>query len=480
MASPQQVAPGSTLTASMENALVALSKLVVNRARYIGPTNRSGQRCFDNTRVDVRNQILRWIISRDDSSKIMWMTGPAGTGKTAIARSIAESCYVVGYLGPTFFFSKLDLKSFCSSKYLVATLAYELTQHKGFDPVRPYILSAIKPSVFTKSLDRQIEDLILKPLRRVPIMDPIRASWPKAIVIDGLDECDVWTPPTPGLVGFHRSKDDEHLEILEGLAMAARDPAFPFRIFIASRPEPAIAQFFETSGQDISTKLVLDESRNPNVNEDMAHFLRAMFMEIRRRLPDLGDWPGEEIIQSLVRRASGQFIYVQTIKAFLMKDTHAMHPVPALKRVVSGLADGGVNPFAALDEFYAPILKAAPHPDLAVLWIHAINSDPLKGLPASFLKRFLGSDVDTAQQEHILGSLRSLISIPGPRDPHAEYTLYHKDLLEFLNNHNRCGHLYAEPSTRKAFILERYMAILKSQSSFQLLSILDLADGHYR
>ncbi|TFK35769.1 hypothetical protein BDQ12DRAFT_560347, partial [Crucibulum laeve] len=67
-------------------------------------------RCHPETRRDVRSLISQWLtatpISTDNpSSRILWLHGPAGAGKSAIAQSIAQDCAQTRRLAASFFFS---------------------------------------------------------------------------------------------------------------------------------------------------------------------------------------------------------------------------------------------------------------------------------------------------------------------------------------------------------------------------------------
>ena len=152
-------------------------------------------KCHPDTRVAIQDEILSWIRQRDDAvahpERIKWVTGPAGTGKTAIMGSIADTCKDGGDLAAGFFFSSFSGSADRRSKRcFVATLAYQLQQHPALAPVRELILAAVAadPAVFKKGLEDQFEHLILGPLRHAKGCDA--ASYPKAIIIDGLDECE--------------------------------------------------------------------------------------------------------------------------------------------------------------------------------------------------------------------------------------------------------------------------------------------------
>ncbi|KAF8994625.1 hypothetical protein BDQ17DRAFT_1366511, partial [Cyathus striatus] len=70
----------------------------------------SGQRfppplCHPGTRERVIEQLVRWSNDMDDQSNILWLYGPAGVGKSAIAQSVCERLERMKTLGASFFFS---------------------------------------------------------------------------------------------------------------------------------------------------------------------------------------------------------------------------------------------------------------------------------------------------------------------------------------------------------------------------------------
>ncbi|KAJ2932112.1 hypothetical protein H1R20_g4989, partial [Candolleomyces eurysporus] len=240
--------------------------------------------CHPETRVAVQDEVISWICdgdSDDEPEDIMWVTGPAGSGKTAIMGSVAATCQGKGILGATHFFSSFSGSANRRSKrFLVPTLAYQLVQHKAMTQVADQILSAIEhnPAVFDQKLEVQLDQLILEPLRAC---QEGRSAWPKVIIIDGLDECEA--------VQYHdeaqsntprRSREDDQIEILSVLKKAASDLDFPFRIVIASRPEHAIKRFFADVAKSLARELFLDGKYNPDA--DMALFLESKFANIRR------------------------------------------------------------------------------------------------------------------------------------------------------------------------------------------------------
>ncbi|KAJ3539495.1 hypothetical protein NMY22_g4713 [Coprinellus aureogranulatus] len=208
-------------------------------------------KCHPETRTAVQKEIMSWIKhGEQDGSpkKILWLSGPAGSGKTAIAGTIADECYREGLLAASFFFSAFsgsqDRRSMHS---LLPTLVYRLLEHNTIHGFKHEVLSVLErdPMVFDRNLEQQLEHLILRPLRNIFSLSNVQKwQWPKVIVIDGLDECE----------GDHRIRPERHSRNSKALAhkeilvslRACSDPAFPFYILLASRPEPATQHFFDT------------------------------------------------------------------------------------------------------------------------------------------------------------------------------------------------------------------------------------------
>jgi hypothetical protein len=195
----------------------------------------------------VLPKIMKWIKWEGDlESFIMWLYGPAGTGKSAIAQIIAEMCEEELILLASFFFSRTD-PSRNSVQPLIATIAYQITLN--IPDVRNAILRTIErdPLIFSKSLAVQFKSLIVEPLQQVVeagfFNEPNSC---RLVIIDGLDEC--FNP------NIQRN-------ILEVLANAHRQHRLPLLFLFASRPEQHISHVFNTGFlPTATTRIALDKS----------------------------------------------------------------------------------------------------------------------------------------------------------------------------------------------------------------------------
>ena len=147
--------------------------------------------CQPETRTYVLGAIRAWA---DDSTtnarQVCWLSGPAGTGKTTVAHTIAAEYDERGQLAASFFFWRKTGDRDDVNK-LVATLAYQIAKKIPFakegmegnlrleDDQEP--LTVLSDQFSKTSLEDRLSKLLISTY-------PNRAA-PYLVVIDGLDEC---------------------------------------------------------------------------------------------------------------------------------------------------------------------------------------------------------------------------------------------------------------------------------------------------
>ena len=347
------------MAGGFSNSLDALSTNLTLRAAFNllqsatahGALHDSGERfdppkCHPDTRVAVLDRIMIWAEGGEDGeeAQIMWMFGPVGTGKSAIAQTIAERCLAAGLLLAAFFFSRSDPTRNHSGP-LVATLAYQI--RAKIPEVEDLIEKSISqdPLIFTKSFETQLLTLIIKPLQTMATSETLKnTSPPQLIVIDGLDEC-------------HDSAAQSN--IVAVISRALQTYKIPLKILIASRPEQTISFAFNSiNHMNLITRLPLDDTYLPH--RDIRVLLEAKFKHIKATHPMKAyipaSWPTQRTIDNLVQRSSGQFIYVSTLVNFISSNRH--RPTDRLK-IALGLHPARLQlPFVELDALYAQILSS--------------------------------------------------------------------------------------------------------------------------
>ncbi|KAF9067178.1 hypothetical protein BDP27DRAFT_1226351, partial [Rhodocollybia butyracea] len=181
-------------------------------------------RCHPETLTKMLKDLQEWSLETDPTSRIMWLFGPAGAGKSAIMRTLSNQLQSDGRLGGCFFF-KRSHQTRGNAKVLFVTIAYQLALDIPW--LRGPISQVVKhnPSILARSIKIQLQKLISEPCHMHPNENPI------TILIDGLDECE---------------GQDVHLEILRAIRYSFTEHSLPLRFIIASRPEAHIHEMFES------------------------------------------------------------------------------------------------------------------------------------------------------------------------------------------------------------------------------------------
>ncbi|KAJ7438107.1 hypothetical protein B0H11DRAFT_1682991, partial [Mycena galericulata] len=155
--------------------------------------------------------------------------------------------------------------------------------------------------VVNQAKEVQFQRLIVETLQQAPMPEVL-----PILVLDGLDECK----------GTKIQQD-----ILRLLINAVHGHQLPIRILIASRSEPHIRGVFQTKTTFNICRLV-ELSADKTAYEDIRKYLRDEFSRIRAECSaegiDLGDvWPSPEVLEHLVKKSSGIFIYAVTVIRFV-------------------------------------------------------------------------------------------------------------------------------------------------------------------
>jgi hypothetical protein len=254
--------------------------------------------CLGGTREEVIGKIIGWIDGHGDQP-ICWVNGSAGSGKSAIARTVASMCEEGGLLGASFFFLR-GAGGRSSITHFISTLAYRLAY--AVPATSPYIEDVLRKDrdIHQRSLQYQLRKLIIEPIRSVAGL--VR---PTVIIVDALDECD---------------NGEEISKFIEILISAAQDRALPLRFFFTSRVEEHIRKKFAPYAACAVTYCLA--LRDFDADDDLRRYFRACFNTIyqeKRRLMGniIPPWPSQSDLDKLVELSDGSFIFAFTIINFV-------------------------------------------------------------------------------------------------------------------------------------------------------------------
>ena len=395
-------------------------------------------RCMEETRVELCQELDDWEKSPLGAATMKWVSGGAGDGKTALLLTFADLCRrqkrAVGA-----FFASNRITDCSDGNRIVPTLALQLMQ--AFPSTAKYIGKALRddPHLLSKGREVQMNALIVEPIKRIERLTRFLATvtfglitYPTLIVIDGLDEV---------------TGKEVQADIIKIIGNTMKDIRLPLRFLLASRPEPHIVDAINKLRSQFPEDHVsiMDLREDTLVHRDIRHYFKVKFEEIRAKdtyLPQ--DWPGEDVIEQLGDKASGQFIYATTIMPYIMTVYHS--PEERLA-IIRGLLDRppGDKPYHNLDELYSLITRNANRrADMLqimalVLIINRLISTA--NAPAGTFAWLCSpqnlGDILGLRKGDVRRCLVDMHSVVNVGDDNSDIKIYHKSFSDFLLDPSR-------------------------------------------
>ncbi|KAJ7878058.1 hypothetical protein B0H13DRAFT_2346771 [Mycena leptocephala] len=322
---PPVLAGGTFITAETvnhhhhrgEDGIKILHQAVALEALYDSADSFPQPRCHPETRTKMLDGLYKWAIQGNSSQPI----SIAGRGSPRRGLLFKRGHTTRG-----------------NAKVLFATLAYQLAFNNH--QLKPLISRNVEEdlSIVGRDMNVQLRKLVVEPCKS------LRDSAAPILLIDGLDECDT-----------HRAQ----IEILCLIASAVSQDPNIFQILIASRPEAHIRNIFEKP----SFRGILHSVNVEQSFADIRKYLRDEFSRIHREHQDtmsgiLTPWPSPEILDNLVEKSSGYFIYASTVIKFI--DDEYSRPTDRLAAVQNLTPSDPDAPFEVLDQLYMQILSVVP------------------------------------------------------------------------------------------------------------------------
>jgi hypothetical protein len=413
----------------IKNQSAELQKHCSPSAAFDSAARFDPPRCVKSTRLGIIQTIEKWVADTTLPSSLFWLYGGAGVGKSAVAQSLSETFHEKSQLAASFFFFRND-PTRNNGELLIPTLVSHLVHSFG---IVPLVKNGIhgNPDVFTKIYETQIQQLLVEPLLSLESTGTLVTN-PQLIVIDGLDECE---------------GTDVQCELLRVIARAIPKIPYPLRFLLTSRPEAHIKCVFD---HDANVQAVTfskyNLSEDPDADKDIRNFLEKEFMEIRRihcvrqHLPDA--WPDDNVINSLVERSSGHFIYASTVIRYIQSPKH--RPDNRLEVILRlRPPQEGDQPYIQLDGLYTFIFQGVENLEkiCLVLGILLFQSQKV-GIFSRLIHEHAGITIErllgmkAGDLVLLLDPILSLLSVDGD-----QVRIYHKSLFDYLLDFTRGGHL---------------------------------------
>jgi len=392
--------------------LVATAATLNNFRHANGAEFRHGEHkgCLKGTRAAILNGIEIWA-SDFDKRSIYWLNGLAGTGKSTIARTIAQRLFASDQLGASFFCSR-DFEDRRNLQFIFPTLATQLA--RKYTEFRSVLIPLIQadPSIAYESLYNQMKKLIVQPLNESGVST--------IIIIDALDECE----------------DEESASAILSVLGRLVSEIPKVKFLLTGRPEPRISVGFRLPLlAQVTDVLVLHEVRPEQIDSDIKSFFTNSFLELAGHWDGLENWPTGEQLDHLCRRAAGLFIYAAATVKFI--DNNKRDPRRQLELLLQSQKIGA-REGKALDLLYTSILQQAfgdenPEDDAEVYSILGTVILTANPLSPSSIATLLGLN---ARDVHLLlSSVNSLLIL---QDINCPVRPFHKSFPDFITDPMRC------------------------------------------
>ena len=286
---------------------------------------------MEGTRKSRLKEIVDWVANKSEEEGLLqtntyWIYGLPGIGKTSLAHSICASLHDQRQLAGAFF-CRRDDPNLSEPRDILPTLIYKLAGI--FPPFRSIVANCLRndPNMAPKSMkDSLLLDFLDSLLRR--------PNHSLVFVIDAFDEC---------------GDDHSRSRILRLLTGAAARASW-LKFIITSRPEADIQQFFD--GLTQSSYLRYDLATDQEAGGDLRTFSRKVFEPIARKWYLPAPWPEEWLLNQVISRANGLFIFIKTLVLAL---EHCEDPTEFLKATSEDSAGAGLK---ALYRLYSSILRS--------------------------------------------------------------------------------------------------------------------------
>ena len=428
--------------------------------------------CLEGTRTQHIDDITAWTARANQSQqhRLLWMHGPAGVGKSAIAKSCAKKTAEEGRLGASFFFSRTQHVD--DPLRFFTTIAHQLTME--IDEYRKALDPRIQrnPALLTKGIDAQFRELIIEPF--LELAGRGMAVQDKTVIIDGLDEC---------------NGDSEQSKIMELVAKSVKEHGdkIPLLWAFFSRPESHIAHEFSPyldSGLLFKVELPVSESNDGDIKRYFHDKLRPLAYVNTM-------WPSEDTLDILVLMVAGLWIYAATLVKFIMDPD--LFPEQQLglvlkfhsqqeKRIQSNTKSSVTG---ELDAFYQMIMSRISHEHLPIvqqaLLIHHTNpktSDDddismiIRSRNRSEIQLYVLANIvghTVVSLKHALSKLYSVLTfIPGRERNWGEpflgsvcISFYHASFMEFLLNKTRSGEYWLKDRRHYTALAPKVLRLFK-------------------
>jgi hypothetical protein len=377
--------------------------------------------CLYGTREKILADILSLLNGnrQDARPRVVLLTGVAGVGKSALARTIAEHFNEQKRLGSSFFFDGLD-NAKNRPDNVFSTIACDIADLDLRIRENLYDIIKLNRSLrHSQSPREQFKYLILSPTEMLNVIGPV------VVVLDGIDEC---------------GNEGSRKELLNVLATEIPNLPGNFRFLITARPDTDV---LHTLGSlDVLHHIRMEDVDSQVTTMDICAFIQKELSDIPQK-PGHG-WPDKQSLDALVDSAGDIFIWASTACRFIKGDGEGGGRSPG-ERMKLLLSDEPQK-LRRIDDLYLKVLRSVFNQDdsvvmsrfRSVMGVILAAKVPLSVIALNDL--FEDDDVLCPGTEWVIPRLGSLLRGTTARD--VPLQILHLSFSDFLADQSRSEAFY--------------------------------------
>ncbi|KAF8676550.1 WD domain, G-beta repeat [Rhizoctonia solani] len=412
------------------------SRLAAHNSTLATDVNRRS--CTKHTRAQILLELDQWSTDHQ-TPNIYWMSGMAGTGKTTIAYTFAESLKARGLLGASFFCTRTS--SECQDVgRIIPTIAYQIARYSM--SFQSAVVKALEndPDIGTRAIAEQCERLIKEPLGRVKDNIPDGL----VVVIDALDECS-----SANGVGT----------ILDVLFRVGGD--LPVKFFVTSRPEPGIRHRVEARCDQSRLMCMLHDIEKSLVEADIELYLHE----------ELANSVSESDLRQLAKLSGSFFIYAATAIRYV-RQTGTMVDPDRLEAILGSSSNAG-HRYSEIDRLYTTILDYAVNQSglepqeqqqiYMMLWTAVCTREPVN---IDTLAALTG--IKPTKAKILLQPLYSVLHVSQTT---KVITTLHASFPDFIFDETRSAKFYCDEARHSQTMAEQCFEVMRDQLRFNICGL---------
>lgn len=419
----------------------AIGKLCVNGASY-----DPDKACLLGTRKGILDEIITWATQPlGSSAEIFWLSGVAGSGKSAIANAVATIFSNTGgkdgRLGSAFFFDQAYAET-RNAVHLFGTISGNLANSDPcWKSVLNNVLKKTQNIVHSSSVTLHYNTFLLEVANHADMT----VIGPYVIIIDGLDEC----------------KSDQVL--LNILRRRISELPSNFRFLITSRPNSEIASALNKH----TTRKMEDLHQT---FEDVQKYIETQLASVFQK-----DhwWSNTNIAQKLANASEGSFQWAATMCMLVRQPPGGVPYKEQLNRI---LKFSKVKDVPLLSNLYLGIFSqvfTSSHAEdqtniTNILGTIVVAKTPLSISSIKELWMFKNESSANAVQS-ILTPLSSLLS--GVSDVNTPIQPMHTSIWEFLRDEQASGRFSVDHCQADGNLQDMCLEIMKRSLRFNICEI---------